>query len=358
MSQPHSRSLRVLFYLLGLGLLIVSTAAAIFANSTGTSGPVAMAQAGGDKDVKNLVCYGYVDVEGGVTPLYPVVPGRVVQVIAKENQKFTEAGKPLLKLDDTLAKERLEEAKADLQAAEDQLEQAKDLPKQHELKVSQQQEAITAADSDLRAAEKGVQRMQELAKIKQKSDEEVEAARQLLRKLKAAAAAEKFKLEELKLAKPELQIRRAEQDVVAKKARVRQAEYGVSECVLTSPCAGVVLQVNVSVGTVLGPNPTQPAVVFCPERGTVIRAEVEQEFANRVAVGRSVEVQPENSDKQSWRGKLTRVADWYTQRRNSQPDTVRISNNDTYTLECLVALDPGQPKLRLGQRVRVLIGKE
>jgi multidrug resistance efflux pump len=351
--------LRVFFWLLGLGLLIVSTAAAIFANNNGNNGgTIALAQApGAEKDIKNLVCYGYVDVEGGVTPLYPLQPGRVIKVIAKENQKFSEAGEPLLKLDDTLAKHRLEEARADLKAAEDQLEQAKDLPKQHELKVSQQKEAIKAAESDLSAAEEGIKRLESLAKIKQKSEEEVAAARQLLRKLRAALTAEKLKLQELELARPELQVRRAEQDVAAKNARVKQAEFAVNECVLTTPCAGVVLQVNVGVGTVLGPNPTQPAVVYCPERSTVIRAEVEQEFANRVAVGRSVEVQPENSDKQTWRGKLTRVADWYTQRRSSQPDTVRISN-DVYTLECLVTLDPGQPKLRLGQRVRVMIGKE
>jgi hypothetical protein len=30
--------------------------------------------------------------------------------------------------------------------------------------------------------------------------------------------------------------------------------------------------------------------------------------------------------------------------------------NDVRTLECLVVLEPGQPPLRIGQRVRVLIG--
>jgi hypothetical protein len=32
--------------------------------------------------------------------------------------------------------------------------------------------------------------------------------------------------------------------------------------------------------------------------------------------------------------------------------------NDVRTLECLIALDPDQAPLRIGQRVRVLLGKK
>src|SRR6516162_61539 len=35
---------------------------------------------------QKVVCFGYVDVEHGVTPLYPLAPGRVVKIEVHESQ--------------------------------------------------------------------------------------------------------------------------------------------------------------------------------------------------------------------------------------------------------------------------------
>jgi multidrug resistance efflux pump len=347
------------FLLLGLLLLVASTAGAIWALHPPGQGPTDKPKgSAGIPAEKTLTAYGFVDVENGVTPLYPVQPGRVTKVLVTENQKITDREKePLLELDDTLAKQRLEEARADWEAAKDQLEQANDLPRQQELKIEQQQEAIKAAQEDLVAARKGIDRLKELVKINQKPTAELEMAQAQVRKLEAAERAEQKKMLELKLNKPQLQINRAKQDLAAKKARLDQAELGVKECKLLAPGPGVVLQVNVSPGTVLTTQPIQPAIVFCADKPYIVRVEVEQEFANRVAIGQGVIVQEENSTRQTWRGKLTRIADWYTQRRSSQPEALRIST-DIHTLECIVVIERNEPRLRIGQRVRVEIGKE
>jgi hypothetical protein len=47
------------------------------------------------------------------------------------------------------------------------------------------------------------------------------------------------------------------------------------------------------------------------------------------------------------------MADWYTQRRLVNEEQLQLK--DVRTLECLIALDPGQPPLLIGQRVRVTI---
>ena len=52
-------------------------------------------------------------------------------------------------------------------------------------------------------------------------------------------------------------------------------------------------------------------------------------------------------------GQVTRIANWYSQRRTilAQPGQFK----DVPTVECVIALDLGNPPLRLGQRVRVKI---
>ncbi len=69
---------------------------------------------------QSVVCFGYSDVGLGVTPLYPLTPGRVVKVEVRESQSV-EAGTVLVRLDDRLARLRLQEAEADLEAAQAQL---------------------------------------------------------------------------------------------------------------------------------------------------------------------------------------------------------------------------------------------
>jgi hypothetical protein len=86
----------------------------------------------------------------------------------------------------------------------------------------------------------------------------------------------------------------------------------------------------------------------------VIRAAVEQEFAGRVKEGLPALVRDEADPSATWRGRVARVAGWYSQRRTILHDPSQVS--DVRTLECLIALDAGQPRLRLGQDVRVFVG--
>jgi len=85
-----------------------------------------------------------------------------------------------------------------------------------------------------------------------------------------------------------------------------------------------------------------------------VRAEIEQEFAGRVHPGQSVILQDESGGKESWRGKVLRVSNWYTQRR-SQSEGLRIGGSDVRTLECIIVLEPGNIPFRLGQRVRAIL---
>ena len=346
----NARSFR-LYWLLGLGALAASVAAASWTLGGSRAGATAHA-APLPLPGSRVVCFGHVDMEHGVASLYPVLPGRVTAVEVRETREV-KAGQVLVRLDNSIAQLRVKEAEADLEAAKEQLTQAQKLPEQHRIKLSQQKAAIEAVVQKLTGARSVLARKKELVTIQQLNAKETDAAEALVKELEAVERAERGKLRELELNEPAIGIKRAQADVDAKQARLEQALRGEQECLLKAPADGTVLRVLVSPGEVLGANPKQPAVLFCPNGQRIIRAEVEQEFAGRVEVGQTALVQDDTSVSDTWRGRVMRVSDWYTHRRSILQEPFQF--NDVRTLECLVALEPGQPQLRIGQRVRVTI---
>jgi multidrug resistance efflux pump len=346
----------LIFWIIGVVALVASTAGAISALHSRQTGEPLPQKPGAVVAAAGPVFQGTVDTESGVIGLFPTQPGRVVEVLVHENDKV-KAGAPLMRMDDRLAKQRLQEAKADLDAGQAQLSQAQSLPEQHKLKVDQQQAAIDAMKSDLEAARAIAKRKQELAEKKQISPLEAEAANKMVDKLEAGVRAEEAKLRELNLLDPQAQLTRAKADVEAKRARYEQAQLGLDECTLKAPSNGEILQIQAGPGSFFGLQTTQPAMQFCPDRPRIVRAEVEQEFARRIHPGQSVDIEDESGGKEKWHGKVLRVSNWYTQRR-SQQEAIRLTGSDVRTLECIIELDKGEVPFRLGQRVRAIIGKE
>jgi multidrug resistance efflux pump len=302
---------------------------------------------------------GHADIEGGVTQLYPLQPNRVVAVKVKEYDRVKKDA-VLLQLDDRLAQAQLAKAKAALKAAEAQRDLAKELPVQHAEQIKGQEAVVEARQADLKAAEAMRKRADERLKSGTMTQDEVDAAQKLLESARAALRGEQAKLLGYKLLKPELQIARTEDEVEAAKAEVKRAQQGVEECKLTAPADGVVVRVLASEGETLGPNPRQPALYLMPDgKPTIVRAEVEQEFASDVHEGDVVEIYDDTrSARAYWTGKIATVSNWYTHRRSILQEPLQM--NDVRTLECIVKdvasiKDAGERPLRIGQRVRVKV---
>lgn len=300
---------------------------------------------------RRAVCIAYVDVDGGVTPLYPIQPGKVLAIPARENTEV-EAGDILIRMDDTLQKAQLEEAKADVQAGQSQLDQAKVMFAQHELKINGQKSAIEAKRSEMAAAVAKKDQAERLASNKLASNDDVNAATAIVKALEFAVEGETIKLKGIQALDPHLPVNLATNDLTARRARLQKAEYALGECSLKAPFKGTILRINTSVGETLGANPRIPAIMFCPTAKRIIRAEVEQEFAGKIALNQVAVIQDDCSSSEiTWRGKVVRISDWFTHRRSILLEPLQF--NDVRTLECIVELDPGQPLLRIGQRVRV-----
>jgi multidrug resistance efflux pump len=337
---------------LGVVLLLASGVVAALALRSHASDNGAQGPAPAPAPVERAVAVGHVDVEHGVTPISAVQPGRVVKVQAQEG-KAVEADAPLFVLDETIARSEVDAAKAALESARLQEKQARTLAAQHRQTVNAQRQAVAAAQADVDTArvlhDKAKRRFDSGSGVV--SSEDVKAAESLVKKAEAGLQGEKDKLAGLEALNPDLAVDLAVKDAEAKKALLQKAEKVLKEHTVRAPFAGTPLRVLVSEGEVLGPTARQPALFFCPNVPRIVRAEVEQEFAARVAVGQTALIQDDATGGGEWKGKVERISDWYSQRRSILLEPLQF--NDVRTLECIIRLDPGQPALRIGQRVRV-----
>jgi multidrug resistance efflux pump len=318
-------------------------------------GEPAPSGAGATMPEEAVACFGHVDVKHGVTSLFPAQSGRVAEVLVEENQEV-KAGTVLLRLEDTVSRLRVEEARADLEAARAQLVQTRKLPQQHQAQGAQAMAAIEVAQERLASARQVCDSKADLFAKQLLKHTELDVARHQVKEAEAVLQAEQQKLTELKLHDAATDICRAEEDVKARQARLGQALEALRECELRAPTDGKVLRILVGPGEMLGTRPGQAAILFCPNGPRIIRAEVEQEFASRVKVGQQAVIRDDGNDPTVWHGRVASLSDWYTHRRSILQEP--LQTNDVRTLECLITLGPDQAPMRIGQRVRVLIGKK
>jgi multidrug resistance efflux pump len=315
-----------------------------------------------ETDRKVVVCYGYADLEGGITSLHPSQLGRVAEVLVKDNDTVA-ADAILLRLDDSAARFRVAEAKALVDKAVAQLDQAKKAPEQHRSKIAQQQAAIKMARTRI----VGAQYLLAARRIQQKTDrigryrddpvleQEIASSVEKVKELMETAKMEQENLNILETRDPSADVEHARAEVATMRARLNQAEQVLEEHVLRAPQAGKVERVFVTQGEWLNPQSKKTAIQFCPNKPRIIRADVEQVFALRAEEGQPALVEDDGRSGKSWRGHVMRMSDWYTQRRLVAEEQLQLK--DVRTLECLIELEPGQAPLRIGQRVRVTISE-
>jgi multidrug resistance efflux pump len=182
--------------------------------------------------------------------------------------------------------------------------------------------------------------------------EEKAAARQEVKTLESLAEAEEKRVEGLRGENPHLRVQQARAELARQEALLAEALYALEQCVVKAPSAGSVLRLGCSAGEVVSPQ--LPVIVFAPARPLLVRVEVEQELIHRVEVGQPAVARDEMNPERSWSGHVVRVSDWYSDRPTIPRRMARFT--DIPTVECVVALEPGHPPLRIGQRMTVLLG--
>jgi multidrug resistance efflux pump len=291
---------------------------------------------------KRAVCAAFVDVEQGITPIYPLSPGRVKKIHVRENQKV-KAGTVLFQLDDTLAKAVLDEANADVAAALQQLDQAKRLGPQHEEQLKGQKAALDARRAEMAGAQAKLRTAKKARDNGLMSVDEYLSAEKGVEAINSTIEIELAKLRGLESANPKTAELLATNDLAARRARLERAQFGFDECYIKAPFDGDVLRLFISEGESLGPNPRHPA-------------EVEQEFARRLKLGQTAIIQDDTAlTNDTWKGKVARISGWYAQRRSILLDPMQF--NDVRTVECIIEVEANDklPALKIGQKLRVTL---
>lgn len=357
-SSPPARPWR-LSVPVSLGVLLLLTSLVIAAMSLRSharpsSAPAATAAT--PADGLSWCSLGYVDIEGGVTPLYPAQPGRVRSIDSRENEAV-KAGDPLFHLDEKVPQLKVREAKAAVEAAQEQLKAAQSAADALDKKIAAQKEAIEIAEIEVKRACALRDEKQRLYEKTIGTEFEVVDAGFLVEKAQKAVRGERAKLAALEALKEKAEgaVAMAHADLKGKQALLAEAENAVNECVVRAPVDGTPLRILVNVGQVLGSNPRQPAIQFAAQEPLLVRAEVEQEFVGRVRKGQNVVIEDHVTGQVCARGKVASIADWYAPRRTASLQMLSM-NSDDRTLECIIQIESTEStsrKIRIGQRVRV-----
>ncbi len=304
---------------------------------------------------KRAVCAAFVDVEQGVTPIYPLNPGRVKSIQVKESQRVKE-GDILFQLDDTLAKAQLEEAKGYVQAGRQQLELAKMMIPQHEEKLRGQNAAISARKSELAAAEAKLRPVKKQLESGLISQDDYTIGEKGVEALKESIKIEEAKLRGLEQHNSNSPMLLASAELLIREAQLQKAQFAYNECFIKAPFDGEILRLFISPGETLGPNPRTPALTICPDKAKIVRAEVEQEFERSLKLGQTALIQDDTALSQdTWKGKVVKIANNYTPRKSRQMDPGVM--NDIRTKDCIIEVEPNDQlrPLVIGQKMRVTL---
>jgi multidrug resistance efflux pump len=343
--------------LLGVASLAVSMIGAGWMMRTNAGPSPGTGLATGDTGAL-LHCIGHIDVQDGLAYPYPLRPGRVAAVKAREGQAVKK-GDVLFLMDDSLEREDLKLAEQAISSATEQAaEKVRLARRKHKTLVEAQTQVIEAAWRKLQQAELAAAHKRELVKKNALAAVEADVADKQVEEAAAHVKAQEATLEAINRDAEE--IARSEKEANDGVTRLKmlrdKAKLVRDECAVKAPEDGTVLRLDVQAGNVLGPQPKAPSLIFCPANSVrVVRAEVEQEWAGLVRKGQVATIQDESSSGSgtSWKGQVSEVSDWMAPRRSILPDPSQ--RFDTRTLECIITLDPGQPPLRIGQRVRVAL---
>ena len=325
---------------------------------------------------KGVVVFGNVDVDNGIglLQLYPETlpqPSKVKKVLVSEGQ-LVKKGQKLVEFDTELADLTVDEAKTALAQAQGALLRAEALVKQadatlagHRVLIEATEKTVLSKRLELDAAQVDLDEKKRLGPLVG-GGVDLEIAKKKFESAEKALDSERIKLEGLKSITPQSKKDEAEGAVAEAKAAVAKqkvmldkAIYGLKLMTLTAPDDGTIVRSQVAEGLTFGAQTRQPAIWFQSKGVLVVRAEIDQEFASRVALGQEATIQDDGDSSQKWNGKVIRIADSFLPKRLGASASDLLLN-DARVLECTISLEGGDPKshARVGQRVKVSIGVE
>jgi len=250
-------------------------------------------------------------VEGHVTPVLPRVGGYVAQVRVEENQQV-KAGDTLLVIDDRDLRAKLEQANADLAAAEEQVTggsgQAVAQAAAAQAQAGAARANIGAAEANAEKARRDVERLRPLAErnivSKQQFDGVVAAAQAAEAQVRAARENANAAASQATAAGAGVRVTRSriESARAARDAAALQLGYAV----VVAPMDGVVARKSAEVGQMVQPG--QPLMTVVPLNDVWVTANLKETQTRDLRPGDPVEVEVDAYPGHTFHGKLQSIS--------------------------------------------------
>jgi HlyD family secretion protein len=346
-SQNNSTSSRLVGRLALVGglaaIAIISLGVSMYA-SPGAPTPSKMprAAAGPDKpDAGSWVAAapGRVEPRSGQIRIGAASPGRVVEVVARANDRVTE-GEVLIRLDDKEVRARLAAAEAEAAAR----------------KRERDAQSGTAGRDDVRKAEDAVfaaERALTNARLELDgvlaADRKAPGAPQALiqARKRLAEARERLAQEHVAFAAAHAKTtapapNRLEAALIAARAEVTLAEEALDKTRIRAPISGTVLQLNAKVGEMVAPSEL-PLAVMGDLSVMRVRAEVDEHDVAKLKLGQKAFVRSSGLPGREFEGKVTELAPLLALPRMGSRGARRAT--DVEVMEVMIDLEGSVPLL-------------
>ena len=301
-------------------------------------------------------------IEGHVVPVLPKVGGFVTRVLVVDNQMVAE-GDTLVTLDARDYQVRLEQAEADLKAAEVAAARnggATSEVRQATAESSASQATIASAQATYDRARQDLERTRRLAETRVVSRQQLDQAEAAFRTAEAElqAAQSQARAAEASVSGASAGVRTAAARLASAQAAVAAARLQLSYTVITAPAPGQVSRKTVEVGQLVSPG--QSLMSLVDERDVWVVANLKETQLDEVAVGQPVEVEVDAYRGHTFSGRVESIQGATGARFALLPPD-NATGNFTKVVQRIpvrIVLDrrpAGAPPLRPGMSVEVAI---
>lgn len=288
-------------------------------------------------------------VRGQVTIISPQLSGYVVEVLVQDFQQVRR-GELLMRIDDRIPTQRLEQARAELATRRAALENFAQTNRSAQATIAQNQATLASAEAQARRTQLDLRRVEELAADGSLSARERDAARAAQAQAVASRDQARAALEIARQNLRSVGVNRAslEAAVANAEAQVRLAEIDLANTRILAPRDGQLGQVTVRQGAFVNAGAQLTALV--PAQLWIIANMKETQMAN-VRLGQPVTFTVDALDNATLRGRVERIAPATGSEfsvitpDNATGNFVKIAQR----IPVRISIDPNQP---LAQRLR------
>lgn len=297
-------------------------------------------------------------VRGQTTVIAPQAGGYVVQVLVQDFAHVT-AGQPLVRIDDRIYRQRVEQARAALAGQQATLANALQSRRSSEATVAGQAAAVASARAQLERARADMRRVDELVAEGSVSIRERDQTLAALRQAEAAV-----RQAEAQRAVAQEQVRTVEvgrggleAGVESARAALRLAEIDLANTVVRAPQAGQVGEVGVRLGQFVTAG--SQLLFLVPSKVWVV-ANFKEAQTGRMVAGQAASFRVDALDGAELRGRIEQLAP----AAGSEFAVIRPDNATgnfvkvPQRIAVRIAIDPGQPlaaRLRPGMSVEARV---